>query len=281
MNAPAIFDKNGKIRVRQFTLNSFLINLVFWALILGSILGLFLIDYEGKDLFAATIKALDDFKVMFGNPQVGGDGSILSFLRNLRDVGITLALAFLTTLIGGIIALGLGLLAAKNLSSKLQSTLIKQFVAFIRAVPTELWVFIFAIGAGLGSVAAVVGMTFHTIGHLIKSYSEAFEEIDEGVIEALKASGANWLQIVFQAVLPSSLTYILSWTFVRFEINFVIAVAMGAAAGAGGIGFELSQSAYYYANMKRVGAVALLILAVTAILETIAVKLKEKFHLQG
>ena len=44
-------------------------------------------------------------------------------------------------------------------------------------------------------------MTFHTVGYLIKAYSEAFEELDEGIIEALKASGANWWQIVFQALL--------------------------------------------------------------------------------
>jgi len=140
---------------------------------------------------------------------------------------------------------------------------------------------IFAIGAGLGSVAAVIGMTFHTIGHLIKSYSEAFEELDEGVIEALKASGANWFQIVFQAVLPSSVSYLISWTFVRFEINFVVAVAMGAAAGAGGIGFQLFQAAGYYFNLRRVGYLALLILAVTLILEVIATKIKEHFHVQG
>jgi phosphonate transport system permease protein len=103
-------------------------------------------------------------------------------------------------------------------------------VAFIRAVPTVLWVLIFAVGPGLGSVAAVMGMTFHSFGYLLKAYSESFEQIDVEIIEALKASGANIMQIVTRAVIPSSMGSIVSWTFMRFEINFTNAVAMGAAA---------------------------------------------------
>ena len=148
-------------------------------------------------------------------------------------------------------------------------------MALIRAIPTVLWVLIFAIGAGLGSVAAIVGMTFHSIAYLVKAYSESFEEIDTGVIEALKASGASWIQIVFQAVIPSSASYLLSWTFVRFEINFTTAVAMGAAAAAGGIGFDLYQASNFYFNIKEVGFITYMILFVAIVLEFIATRLKK------
>lgn len=47
---------------------------------------------------------------------------------------------------------------------------------------------------------------------------------------------AKWWQVVFQAVLSSSVRYIFACTFMIFEINFTTAVAMGAA-GVGGIGF--------------------------------------------
>ena len=208
-----------------------------------------------------------------------GSGFLNStFSRAAYGVLITLGLGFLTTLIGAVVALVLGLLASRNLSSQRVSSVIKGFVAFIRAVPTVLWVLIFAIGAGLGSVAAIVGMSFHSIGYLIKAYSESFEEIDAGVIEALKASGANWLQIVFQAVLPSSMGYILSWTFVRFEINFTTAVAMGAAAGAGGIGYNLWMASYYL-NIREMGYITYLILAVAIAMEIAATRLKKRYRL--
>jgi phosphonate transport system permease protein len=122
----------------------------------------------------------------------------------------------------------------------------------------------------------VIGMTFHSIGYLIKAYSESFEELDRGVIEALQASGANWWQIVFQAVIPSSITYMISWTFLRFEINFAVAVAMGAAAGAGGIGFDMFMASSFYLDMSEIGAITYFILAVAIILEVFASKIKRK-----
>jgi phosphonate transport system permease protein len=142
-------------------------------------------------------------------------------------------------------------------------------------------VLIFAIGAGLGAVAAVIGMSFHTVGYLVKAYSEAFEEIDPGVIDALKASGATRLQIIFQTFLPSSITYLLSWTFFRFEINFGVAVAMGAAAGAGGIGYQLFMAAGYYMDIREMGLITYLLLAVALIMELIALRLKSRFHIHG
>ena len=154
------------------------------------------------------------------------------------------------------------------------TNIVKVFVALIRAVPAILWVLIFAVTAGLGATAAVIGMTFHTISYLTKAYAEAFEDLDRSVIEALKASGANWWQIVFQAVIPSSFTYLLSWTFLRLEINFATAVAMGAAAGASGVGFDLYMASGYYFDLREVGLITYIILAFSMVLETVATRMK-------
>lgn len=54
-------------------------------------------------------------------------------------------------------------------------------------------------------MAAVIGLTFHSFAYLTKVYAESMEEVDEGTIEALRASGAGFWQIVFQAVLPASI----------------------------------------------------------------------------
>lgn len=135
---------------------------------------------------------------------------------------------------------------------------------------------IFAVAASLGSVAAVIGMTFHSVSYLIKAYSESFEELDKGVIEALQASGASWWQIVFQAVIPSSITYMISWTFLRFEINFAVAIAMGAAAGAGGIGFDMFMAGSFYYDIREIGTVTYFILTVAILLELLAAQIKNR-----
>jgi phosphonate transport system permease protein len=229
-------------------------------------------DYKDIHFLKAILETFDNIKVMFLEPHL----EHFTFTHALYQVLITLGLAFLTTLFGAIIALFLGLFAAQNLTSKSVSTVIKGFVAFIRAVPTVLWVLIFAVAAGLGSVAAVIGMTFHSVSYLVKAYSESFEELDKGAIEALQSSGASWWQIIFQAVIPSSITYLLSWTFLRFEINFAVAVAMGAAAGAGGIGFDMFMASSFYLDMREIGTITYFILAVAILLEIFVTRVKRK-----
>jgi phosphonate transport system permease protein len=288
------------------------INVTFLILGLCTVIGLIFLDGHDVHLFLpharvgaeksrdiglgqAVGATLNDLRKMFFRPAadsnhfsyeppvdklVGNSPGLLAstLCRAAYGVLVTLALGFLTTLIGAAVALVLGLLASKNLGSQRMSSIIKGFVAFVRAVPTVLWVLIFAIGAGLGSVAAIIGMSFHSIAYLTKAYSESFEEIDVGVIDALKASGANWLQIVFQAVLPSTMGYLVSWTFVRFEINFTTAVAMGAAAGAGGIGYNLWMASYYL-NIHEMGYITYLILAVAIVMEIGATRLKTRYRI--
>lgn len=224
----------------------------------------------GIDIPKAALDTLRNFKTIFFQPHTHR----LSVGDAFIEIVMTLGLAVLTTILGAIVALVLGLLGAQNLAPRWLTILVKGVVAFIRAVPTILWVLIFAVAAGLGSTAAVIGLSFHTVGYLTKAYSEGFEDLDRGVIEALKAAGAGWWQIVFQAVIPSSATYLLSWTFLRFEINFANAVAMGAAAGAAGIGFDLFMASGFYFDLREVGLVTYFILATAVILEIAATRMK-------
>jgi phosphonate transport system permease protein len=261
-----------RLSIKPLTKETIVIRLLLAVLAVTTVYALATIDYGGTDLGQAVSDTLSNLKIIFLHP----GGPRLSFSTALYEVVITLGLAFLSTLFGGVIALFLGLLGAQNLAPKLVTNVVKAFVAFIRAVPTILWVLIFAVTAGLGATAAVIGMTFHSISYLTKAYAESFEDLDRSVIEALKASGANWWQIVFQAVIPSSFTFLLSWTFLRFEINFANAVAMGAAAGASGVGFDLFMASSYYFDLREVGLITYIILAFAMVLETVATTMKSR-----
>lgn len=267
----------ARIPLRKLTASSLVLNLVLLGFVVLTVVGLFFLDSKNADVPSASLKALDDLRKMLFEPVM----EHLNWAEAFTQLGITLGLSFLTTLFGAILALFLSFFAARNLGNEVVGNVLKAFVAVVRAVPTVLWVLIFAIGAGLGAVAAVVGMVFHTVGYLLKAYSESFEEIDSGVIEALKAGGARWWHIVSQAVLPASLTALLSWTFLRFEINFTTAVAMGAAAGAGGIGFDLFMASSFYFNIREVGFLTWLILGTALALELVATRLREANRLHG
>ncbi|MEA4924080.1 MAG: ABC transporter permease subunit [Syntrophomonadaceae bacterium] len=260
--------------IRPVNKSTLIIRAILLSLSIITVYTLLTMDYKGVDILKGFSDTLANFRTMFLQPH----SERLSLLDAFYEVGITMGLAFLSTLFGAFIALILGLLAAQNLSGKILTNIIKGFIAFIRAVPTILWVLIFAVAAGLGSAAAVIGMTFHSISYLTKAYSESFESLDKSVIEALKASGADWWQIVFQAVIPSSITFMLSWTFLRFEINFANAVAMGAAAGAAGIGFDMFMASEFYFDIPEVGLITYFILAFAFLLELVSTNMKGRLQ---
>jgi phosphonate transport system permease protein len=267
---------NMKINVRPFNRSVFIVNMTFAVLMALTIYGFLTFDYKNIDLQKALQLTWDNVVTMVTEPQLNH----VLWWEAGHQVLVTLGLAFLTTLIGAVISFFFALLAAENLSNRWISQTVRAAIAVIRAIPTVIWVLLFAVSAGLGSVAAVVGMTFHTLGYLIKVYAEAFEEMDQGVLEALKSSGANFWQMVFQAVLPMSATYLISWTFFRFEINFAVAIAMGAAAGAGGIGFDLFMASGFYYDLREVGAISYMILFMAIVLELLAIRMKKQFGIQ-
>jgi len=235
------------------------------------------IDSKNVSLTEGLYQTLRNFGSLFGDPHFKH-----FTLKEAAYSGlITIGLAILSTLIGAVIALGAGLLAARNISGNAISQVVKTIMAVIRAIPTILWVLIIAVSSGLGSAAAIIGITFHTIAYLAKAYGESFEELNPGILEALKASGASRMQIVFRAIIPSSLTYILSWTFLRLEINFSNALAMGAAAGAGGIGYDMYMAGSLYYDIREMGTLTYFILIFAVVLELASTRLKKKLRFGG
>ncbi|MEI3610627.1 ABC transporter permease subunit [Pseudogracilibacillus sp. SO10305] len=265
--------KTGKIRLKSGDKAERTMRITLLSLTMLTFVSFIFFDLTGFELKTAFVETMYNLKSMFLMPAL----SHFTFMEGLFQVIQTLGLAVLSTIIGAVIAFFLALFAATNISKPSVSKVIRVMVAFIRAVPTVLWVLIFAISAGLGSEAAVLGMMFHSIAYLVKAYSEAIEEIDAGIIESLRASGANYWHIVKHGILPSTSTYLLSWTFLRFEINFGVAVAMGAAAGAGGIGFELFMASGFYYDLREVGFITYMILLIAIMLEMYSSKLKGKY----
>jgi len=253
---------------RPFNGARWLVRATLAVLTVLTILAFATFDSRSVDVGTATVDFLAGFQRLLLEPRLEN----VTIVELLEQLAITVALGALTTLIGAVVAFVLALGVARNLAPRWLSVSINAVTALVRAVPTVLWVLLFAVSAGLGSVAAVIGMSFHSAGYLIKAYAESFEEIELGTLEALQASGATWWQIVAQAVVPSSVTALLSWTFVRFEINFSTAIAMGAAAGAGGIGFDMFMASGFYLDLRELGAFTYAVLAFAIALEWFATR---------
>ena len=264
--------RGGKIKTAATSKGGIAVKLTIYMLLGLTLYGFLTFDYKNVDFAKSVAGTLKNMEVLFGQPRL----TYNSFVGAMNALFTTFSLSALSTIFGAVIALFGAIFCAKNIANPIVSNVIKSFVAFIRAVPTILWVLIFTIAAGLGSVAAVIGLTFHSAGYLIKAYAESIEEMDDGTIEALKASGACFWQIVFQAIMPSSISYMVAWTFLRFEINFTNAIAVGAAAGAGGIGFDLFMAGNHYFDLRELGFITYIVVAAVILLEMAATKIKAK-----
>jgi phosphonate transport system permease protein len=97
---------------------------------------------------------------------------------------------------------------------------------------------VFVFSFGLGPLPGVLAIGIHSAGALGKLFSEVNENIDMNLIEGVRATGANWFQIMRYAVLPQVLPNFFSYSLLRFEINVRAASIIGFV-GAGGIGQEL------------------------------------------
>jgi len=264
--------RGGKIRTAAKCKSGIAIKLTVFVLISLSIYGFMSFDFKDIVFAEAIAGTWNNVKMMFGQPRLTHN----SLNGAMQALLVTFSLGVLSTIIGAIIAFFGALFCARNIANPVVGNIIRSIVAFVRAVPTILWVLIFTVAVGLGSAAAVAGLTFHSAGYLIKAYSESIEEMDSGTIEALRASGAGFWQIVFQAILPASISYMTAWTFLRFEINFTNAIAMGAAAGAGGIGYDLFMAGSFYFDLRELGFITYIIIAAVILLEIAATRIKAK-----
>jgi len=158
---------------------------------------------------------------------------------------VTIFLAIVATAMSIVIALPMAFLGARNLMTfhpitTAIYTAVRVIFTFIRSVDVLIVVIIAGVIFGLGSAAGVVALAFHNIGVLGKLYSEAIEGIEAGPLEAITATGASRLQVVWAAVLPQIVNPFISFTIYRLDTNVRLAPILGLVGG-GGIGRQLFE----------------------------------------
>ncbi|TAJ78915.1 ABC transporter permease subunit, partial [bacterium] len=123
---------------------------------------------------------------------------------------------------------------------------------------------LFVAAVGLGAFAGTLALFIHTATVLGKLLSESVENIDEGVVEAIRATGASYTQILTFAVLPQVLPDLISFTLYRFETNIRAASVLGLI-GAGGIGYLMNTSFRTFQYQEAAAIVLVLIVLVMVV----------------
>jgi phosphonate ABC transporter permease subunit PhnE len=144
----------------------------------------------------------------------------------------------------------------------------------LRSIEPLIMAIVFVVWVGIGPFAGVLALTLHTIASLGKLYSEQVENIAEGPIEAVTATGANRLQTIIYAVMPQIVPPYIAFTIYRWDINVRMSTIIGFAGG-GGIGFLLQQNLNLL--KYRQAAVQMIAIAlVVATLDYVSAKIREK-----
>jgi phosphonate transport system permease protein len=182
----------------------------------------------------------------------------------------TIVMAFLGTLLGGIVAFPLAFFAARNITpNRLVNQILKRFFDFMRSVDMLIWALFFTRAFGPGPLAGSAAIFFTEIGTLGKTYSEALENIDDKPREGVVSTGANGLLVQRYGVLPEVVPVFISQTLYQWESNTRGATIIGAV-GAGGIGLKLWEAMRTNSNWANVFYMVLLILLVVFIFDTIS-----------
>lgn len=182
----------------------------------------------------------------------------------------TIVMAFLGTLLGGIVAFPLAFFAARNITpSGVLSQVLKRFFDFMRSVDMLIWALFFTRAFGPGPLAGSAAIFFTEIGTLGKTYSEALENIDDKPREGVLSTGANGILVQRYGVLPEVVPVFISQTLYQWESNTRGATIIGAV-GAGGIGLKLWEAMRTNSNWANVFYMVLLTLLVVFIFDNIS-----------
>lgn len=186
----------------------------------------------------------------------------------------TVAIAFVGTLIGSILALPLAFLASRNVVPRWINFLTLTVISGIRTFPAFVFGLMFIRVTGPGAFAGVLTVSVVSIGMISKLYIEAIEDLDTKILESLDAAGCNTFEKIRYGILPQLFTNFASTVIYRFEINIKDASTLGLV-GAGGIGAPLIFAMNAF-DWSKVGAILLGIIILVLIVETISTKVRTK-----
>jgi phosphonate transport system permease protein len=186
----------------------------------------------------------------------------------------TIQMALAGTFLALIVAFPLGFLAARNTTPHPAVYRgVRLVLNLVRTIPDLALGLLFVAAVGLGAFAGTIALAIHTATVLGKLLSESVENIDEGVVEAIRATGAGYAQILSFAVVPQILPDLISFTLYRLETNIRAASVLGLI-GAGGIGYLMNTSFRTF-QYQEAAAIVLVLIALVMLVDYLSSRLRQ------
>ena len=207
---------------------------------------------RGLNFFAAFLRP--DFTSRWGDIQQG--------------IIESLTMTFTSTAIGILLAIPVGIGAAGNMAPWPIYLFCRSIIAISRTFQEVIIAILFVVMFGFGPLAGMITLAFATIGFMAKLLAEDIEDIDERQVEAIRATGGSWLQLMNYAVQPQVMPRLIGLSMYRLDINFRESAVIGIV-GAGGIGATLNTSLSRY-EYDTAAAVLLIIIGIVLLTEYVS-----------
>lgn len=245
-----------------------------WALYLGAFVYLILAIASLEINWVRLYQGLERggaFLVQFLQPDFTSrwDDMVIGFRESLT-------MTVTSTALGVALSIPVAVGSARNLAPTWIYLVCRAFIGLSRTL-NEIIVALFLVAMfGFGPFAGFLTLTFATIGFMAKLMAEDIEEIEASQLEALRATGAGYLQVLDFAVLSQVLPRLVGLSLYRLDINFRESAVIGIV-GAGGIGATLNTAMERY-EFDSAAAIILIIIAVVMMAEYFSGWLRQRMQ---
>lgn len=205
-------------------------------------------------------------------PQTAADKLQLLYEGVLESMQI----AVLATFFGVLLALPLGIFAARNLMPAGVSWTARGFIALCRSLHPVIVAILFVKAVGFGALAGALALIVASIGFISKLFGEAVEEIDMKPVEAARAAGGSFMGVMTIAVLPQVAARFIGFGSYQFDSNLRNSTMVGIVGG-GGIGAPLF-TAYQRFDYDFVLTILLTIIALVLVTEVVSGRARRLFQ---
>jgi phosphonate transport system permease protein len=177
-------------------------------------------------------------------------------------------IAVIATVVGIVIALPIGFLAARNLMPAWVTWPTRALIALCRSFHPIIVAILFVKAIGFGALAGVMALIVASVGFIAKLFAEAIEEISLKQVEAVRATGAGFLSTLIMGVQPQVLPRFIGFATYQLDSNLRNSTMVGIVGG-GGIGATLF-TAYQRFDYDVVLAILIVIVALIMVAEIVS-----------
>lgn len=184
----------------------------------------------------------------------------------------SIQIAILSTFFGTLLSLPLGLAAARNLVPLWLASTARMVIAVCRSFHPIIISILFVKAVGFGALAGMLALVVSSMGFVSKLFAEILEEISLKQIEAVRATGASFGNVLVFAVVPQVIGRFIGLSVYQFDSNLRNSTMVGIVGG-GGIGAALF-TAYQRFDYDVVLTILLIIIALIILCEVASSRIR-------